>query len=167
MEEQETLKYVLDAAKNLLKDNDKERVYLEQKLHNFMYIWLAIVITMCSFFGKTVNVFDTLITPGWYVSFFTYEFIFITIVTFLFLRVYVYKGKYAIINSIALNTNHNGINTLENLMNQDLDEHRKCITRNSTLNILRNKNFNLLKRVFAYVYLPGKILLLVLIIIFN
>ncbi len=163
----EKLKYILDVAKGTIKDLDSERIYIETKLHYFMYVWLAIVISICTLFGKTINIFYQYITIESYLLFFGFQFLSILIITYLFFKVWHYNGNYLIITDIKSYISYYKSNdSLENLMQADLEAQNKSIENNSKLNNIRNRNLNWLKLLFKY-YLCLLVLLTTIIFILN
>ena len=52
------LKYILTVSEKMYNDQEINRKHIEIKLHHFMYMWLAIIISMFTFLGKTINSFQ-------------------------------------------------------------------------------------------------------------
>jgi hypothetical protein len=163
----EKLKYILDSAKSMVKDCETERMYLETKLHNFIYIWLVIVMSMCTLFGKTFDSYMQYLTTESYVLFFLYQFISIFIITSLFLRVYRYRGIYYVLRDIKTPVTHLDKNdSIEELMRNELQACITCIEENTKLNNRRNKHFNLTRLVFS-IYLIGTFLGIIVVFAIN
>jgi hypothetical protein len=163
----EKLKHTVEIARNMISEQEKEVIQLESKLHNFSYMWIALVTGMILLFCKSIDVYYKYITLPSYLLFFIYEFLGIIYITYLFFKVYIYDGSYKIIVDIKAYRGYcNSKDTLEGLMNAELDGLEKCITNNHNINNKRNSDLNSLKCAFKS-FLTLKAILIIIIIFLN
>lgn len=146
------LNYIIETSKLIIKDLEEARKDIETKLHYFMFMWLGIISGIFTLFGKTYNIYDNYISKELYVIFSTCTLIYIIIITYLFFKVYNYKGRYAYNNNVeSFEDLHKNKNIkLKKLMNVDWNAQSECIILNRKLNNVRNNKLNSLKKNFKW-----------------
>jgi len=159
------LKHTLGLLRNFYEDTLRVSESIENRLHNFSYIWVAYITGIIILFFKIKELFiENIPSDGLYL-FFGYQVIGIIYISYIFFRIYVYEKNYNINSDhrAYISMTKNKDKKLSDLINAEIDVLQKCIDNNSSLNDYRLKNLSKAKKLFRN-FLLGNIILLTLIL---